>query len=128
MTETGSTISLSHRDLTTLLIKENGIHEGNWGIHLELGLAGGMFPILASGEAISLCPGGIIAVKKIGIHRFAEPHPLTVDAAVVNPPDAKSEKDPRQTETQPPVEPVTPQPQAARPSRGRTSPRKSRGS
>ena len=85
MAETEPTITFSHKEVATLLIKDKGIHEGNWGIHLELALMGGMFPLPTSSDTLAVLPGGVLAVAKIGIHKFPQPNPLTVDAAVVNP-------------------------------------------
>ncbi len=76
----------THKELTTLLIKHEGIHEGHWAIQVEFGLGAGNFPLGAPDKStIELTPAAIVGVTKIGIRRQDEPNPLTVDAAQVNP-------------------------------------------
>ena len=90
MGEKEPTIAYTHKELATLLIKHADIHEGNWGVHLELSLAGGTFPIAGPDNTIALLPAGVVAVSKIGIHKYEQMNPLTVDAALVNPTGAPS--------------------------------------
>ena len=86
MTEMQDTIALSHKELAALLVKHADIHQGHWGIHLELALSGGTFPVLSSpNSTFTLMPVGIVAIAKIGIHKFDQPNPLTVDASEINP-------------------------------------------
>ncbi len=74
-------ISYSYQELAEILVKEQDIHEGLWGIVLEFGLQGSLLALPGGNHA----PGAVIPVTKIGIHKFDEPNPMTVDAAQVNP-------------------------------------------
>jgi hypothetical protein len=76
------TVTFSHTELAKLLIKQAEIHEGLWAIYTEFGLAASLFGAEGTED---INPTAIIALKKIGIHRFDEPNALTVDAAKVNP-------------------------------------------
>jgi hypothetical protein len=70
------------KDLTTLLLKEQGIHEGTWQILFNFGLgAANVGPTEAE-----VAPAAIVPVLGIGIQKVPERGPLTVDAAEVNPP------------------------------------------
>jgi hypothetical protein len=65
------------------LVKQQGIHEGLWGIYFELGIGGANVP-LPDGNHV---PATIVPIQKMGLQRFDEEvKGLTVDAAVVNPP------------------------------------------
>ena len=76
-------IALTYKEITTLLIKHNDIHEGHWGIVFEFGLGGGGVPFPPLGNAV--VPAAIIGIPKIGIQQFEQENPLTVNAAEVNP-------------------------------------------
>ena len=84
MAET-SQINFSYQEIVEALVKEQGIHEGIWGIYIEFGISAANIGT-APNETNNVVPAAIVPVLKIGIHRFAEPNNLTVDAAVVNPP------------------------------------------
>lgn len=73
----------THKEIAELLIKKQDIHEGFWGIHIEFGL--GAANISSGPEDQNVLPSAIIPVKRIGIQKFDQPNPLTVDAALVNP-------------------------------------------
>jgi hypothetical protein len=77
---------VSNRELLTLLIKTQGLHEGLWALVANFGL--GVATIggpMGSGEAAA--PSGIVQLLGVGIQRVSENSALTVDAAVVNPVD-----------------------------------------
>ncbi len=84
MGETQATIAYGPKDLAEVLVRHSDIHEGHWGIQIEFAFTAGIFPI-ATQEKVTVLPGAISAVSKIGIHRFEEPNPLTVDASKINP-------------------------------------------
>lgn len=69
------------KELTTLLLKNQGIHEGMWQILINFGLGAAN---VGANEA-DLAPAAIIPVLGIGIQRMPDKTPLTVDAAEVNP-------------------------------------------
>jgi len=71
----------SHKEVVTALIKEQGIHEGIWGLFIEFGLgAANMGP-----SEDQLYPTAIVPVQKVGVMRGEKLSALTVDAAEVNP-------------------------------------------
>ncbi len=76
-------IMFPFKEITELLVKEQDIHEGFWGIVFEFAFTGGGVPIPPLGNAIF--PAAIVAIPKIGIQRFDVENPLTVNAAEVNP-------------------------------------------
>lgn len=73
---------LSVKDLTALLIKHYGLHEGNFDLLIEFQIGMGAFGPTPDMQA----PGAMIGVSKMGLARSAQIGPLSVDAAVVNPP------------------------------------------
>jgi hypothetical protein len=73
------------RELTELIIKASGVHEGRWTLTVNFGMAPGNF-----GPTIDdVSPGMLVAVQGIGIQRESPEAPgppeLTVDASAVNP-------------------------------------------
>ena len=77
--------SFTYRDLVTILVKHEGVHEGHWGLAIEFGLGAANVPIAGPDGVLSLKPVAIVPVNSIGIQKHDEPNPLTVDAAEVNP-------------------------------------------
>ncbi len=86
--------SFSHKEIVELLIKKQGIHEGQWSILIAVGSAA----LNLGPTADQINPTVLIAFQKIGIQRMPEGLPpdnnITVDAAKVNPakPAAKTKK------------------------------------
>jgi hypothetical protein len=78
-----SNYMFDYKELAEALIKQQGIHEGLWGVRIEFGIGAGNLPQDPSGDV--LLPAAIVPVQKIGIQRFKKPNNLTVDAAEVNP-------------------------------------------
>lgn len=73
--------TLSIRELTELLIKTNGIHEGKFELSVEFQIGvGGVGP---SPETV--VPGAMVGVNKVGLTPSIADGPNTVDASVVNP-------------------------------------------
>lgn len=72
---------LSMRDLTEVLIKHYGIHEGlhDLMIAYQIGM-GGVGP-----DNASISPGVMIGVSKVGLMLSSNNGPNSVDAAIVNP-------------------------------------------
>jgi len=83
-------VAFNHKEITEMLIKQDNIHEGYWGIYFEFAMFGGMIPFpppqnTAPSPETPLMPAAIIPIIKIGITKFDSPNALTVDAAQVNP-------------------------------------------
>ena len=73
--------TFKHQELAEILVKQQGIHEGVWGIYVRCAL-GAMN--VGSTDA-DLQPAAIVPVVEIGIQTFEKENNLTVDAAKVNP-------------------------------------------
>jgi hypothetical protein len=70
------------QELAAILVRQQGIKEGFWGIYIEFGLGAANINT-APGERV-LAPAAINIVQKIGIQKFDEANNLTVDASEVN--------------------------------------------
>jgi hypothetical protein len=73
------------RELTEILIKHADIHEGIWGPMIEFGFGAGNMPIAGPSNEFALRPAGIVSISQIGLQKFDEQNPLTVDAKTINP-------------------------------------------
>jgi hypothetical protein len=76
-------IAFSFKELARLMIKDQNIHEGLWGIYVEFGL--GAANIGSGPDDPGMLPAAIIPIKKIGLQKFNEENNLTVNAALENP-------------------------------------------
>lgn len=74
---------LSVKDLTALLIKHYGIHDGNYDLLIEFQIGMGAFGPTPEMQA----PGAMIGISKMGLVKAPQVSALTVDAALVNPPE-----------------------------------------
>lgn len=74
---------LSVKELTALLIKHYGIHEGNYDLLIEFQIGMGAFGPTPDMQA----PGAMIGISKMGLVKAPQVSVLTVDAALVNPPE-----------------------------------------
>ncbi|MBE0436404.1 MAG: hypothetical protein IBX56_11445 [Methylomicrobium sp.] len=72
---------LSLRDLTELLVKHYGIHEGKYDLLMEFQIGTGMFG--PTPEAT--LPSALVGISKIGLMPTRVESATTVDAAIVNP-------------------------------------------
>ena len=77
-------ILVDYKHLATLLVKEQGLHEGLWGVYVRFGLRASNMPVQHE-HGINLMPTAILPVLEIGIQPFPEENDLTVNAAKVNP-------------------------------------------
>lgn len=77
-----------HRELAEILVKQQGIHEGLWGVYVEFGFAATNVSDPNTAEK-TFTPAAISLIQKIGIQQFPEPSNLTVNAAEVNPAKSK---------------------------------------
>lgn len=78
-------ITLSHRELAEMIVKDQNIHEGMWRLIVFFGIQGANFIPPGDNEAF---PTAIVPVQKIGIQKVGSEEKednLTVDAAKVNP-------------------------------------------
>lgn len=73
--------SLSMRDLTILLIKHYGLHEGCYDVLIEFQIGVGA----VGPDPASLTPGAMIGVSKVGLVLTKESGQSSVDAELVNP-------------------------------------------
>ena len=81
-------ITFSYEELAEALVKQQGIHEGLWGVYAEFGLGAANVEGPAPGGGS--VPAAIVPLQRLGIQKFdLEVKGLTVDAAVVNPATAK---------------------------------------
>lgn len=76
-----SQITFSHKEVVEALIKQQGIHEGIWGIYVKFAIQA----INVGQGSSDLLPAAVIPVVEIGIQKFEEINNLSIDAAKVNP-------------------------------------------
>lgn len=95
MSNIGQPIIIEHKDLVSLLIKENNIHEGNWILMAMIGFAPINIGQNPTGEDAS--PAGAVVFQKVGIQQVDAPMPNSVDAAKVNPAKVNPAKKRRST-------------------------------
>ena len=74
-------IDYTHAELTATLIREQGIHQGNWMIRIVFRQLAGNYPT----EGGAMLPGAVSLIQSIGLQKVEEPTGLSVDAAAVNP-------------------------------------------
>lgn len=73
---------LELKEIAEILVKHYGLHEGLYDLAIEFQI--GVGPVGHGGEAP--LPGGIVAVKKIGLMRTTKTGgSAVVDASVINP-------------------------------------------
>ncbi len=76
-------IAFSYQEIAELLVKQQGIHEGLWGIFVEFGIGAANVSPTPDGAAV---PTAIVPIQRMGIIKADQEIPgITVDAAVVNP-------------------------------------------
>lgn len=76
-------IVFSYQELAEVLVKQQDLHEGIWGLHVEFDIAA---TLVSDQDGKTTVPAAVVPVQRIGIRRFDEEvGNLTVDAAVVNP-------------------------------------------
>lgn len=70
------------QELVTAIIKHKKIHEGIWGLELRFNFAAMNFQA-PDGQ---ICPASVASVQSYFIARVDRVSPISVDAAIVNPP------------------------------------------
>lgn len=73
------------REITELLVKHHGIHDGLYDLAIEFQIAVGA----VGPDPSSITPGAMIGVRRIGLLQTDKHGPSTVNAAEVNPPLSK---------------------------------------
>ena len=71
----------NHREVVTALLKEQGIHEGIWGLYVRFGLKATNF----GSSPDDVMPVAIIPLLELGIQKRDKLDSISVDAAKVNP-------------------------------------------
>lgn len=74
-------IMYSFKELAALMVKDQGMHEGYWGLSVRFGIS-------ATNAGVSesdLRPTALVPIVEIGLQKFEEVNNLSVDAAEVNP-------------------------------------------
>jgi predicted RNase H-like HicB family nuclease len=68
------------KNLAEILVREAGLQEGNWGLHVKFALTAANLTNSEDGETV---PAALVPIVEIGIQSFETPNGLTVDAAEV---------------------------------------------
>jgi len=79
---------LSMRDLTEVLVKHYGIHEGRYDLLVEFQVGMGSFGPTPETQ----CPGAMVSISRVGLMPSILETVGTVDAAQVNPKRKKSSR------------------------------------
>ena len=79
---------LTMKEVAALLVKHYALHEGKFDLLVEYQFGAGAFG--PTPESVN--PGVMIGIAKLGLTQSAQPGPLTVDAAEVNPPPTRSRR------------------------------------
>jgi len=73
----------TNKELTVLMLKDRGIHEGYWHLSVKLGFSA--LNLGQSDDGTDASPAGAVAFTGARIVRVPEPLPFTINAAEVNP-------------------------------------------
>ena len=71
----------THKELATVLVKAQELHEGMWMLSVQFGMAASN--VRESENELS--PAAIIPLLRVGLQKSEKMNNLTVDAAEVNP-------------------------------------------
>jgi hypothetical protein len=72
-------ITYTHHELTKVLLRDQGITSGHWGVYLKFRFEGGNFALAED----MMRPGAVTLIESIGIQRLPENSPLAVDASTL---------------------------------------------
>jgi hypothetical protein len=76
-----SQIVFSHKEVVELMLKQQGIHEGIWGLFVKFSLgASNVGPTQSE-----VLPAAIVAITEVGLQKFEQETNISVDATKVNP-------------------------------------------
>ena len=73
----------SNKELVVMMLKDQGIHEGNWVLAANLSFTAMNFGQSPDGSDAS--PAGVVAVTGVLLERVPAPLPFSVNAAEANP-------------------------------------------
>ncbi len=76
-----SQISFSYKEVVEALVKNQGIHNGIWGLFVKFGIQA---TNIGENEK-EVKPAAIIPVLEIGLQKFEKENNISVDAAKINP-------------------------------------------
>jgi hypothetical protein len=76
-------IEFANKDVVILMLKEQGIHEGNWIFQVKFSF--GAMNMGAATDGTDAVPSGIVGVTGLGLELVPQPLPFSVNAAEVNP-------------------------------------------
>jgi hypothetical protein len=74
-------IIYSFKELAALMVKDQNLHEGYWGIYARFGIGAAN----AGASDTDLKPTALVPIVELGLQKFEELNNLSVDAADVNP-------------------------------------------
>lgn len=69
-------------ELAALMLKDSNIHEGIYELSVEIQIAVGA----VGPDKQNPLPGAVVGIKGAGLRKVTQANPLSVDAAIVNPP------------------------------------------
>jgi hypothetical protein len=76
-------IMFSHKELVTLMLKKQDIHEGIWMVSIKFGMQAANFGVAPDGSDV--LPTAMIPIIGVGLHKTDKLSSIAVDASVVNP-------------------------------------------
>lgn len=76
-----SQYTFSLREITEILVKQQGLHEGIWGLYVRFGLGASN----VGESAAQIQPAAIVPIVEIGLQKFDKETNISVDAAKINP-------------------------------------------
>ena len=81
-------ITYAFKELALLMVKDQGIHEGYWGIYVRFGINAAN----AGPSETDVKPTAMVPILELGLQKFDELNNLSVDAAIENPAAPKTTK------------------------------------
>lgn len=81
-------INYSFKELAALMVKDQGIHEGFWGIYARFGINAAN----AGPSETDVRPTALVPILELGLQKVEELNNLSVDAAVENPAPSRAAK------------------------------------
>lgn len=73
----------TNKELVSLILKKEGIHEGNWVLAAKLSFSA--MNVGGAPDGSDASPAGVVALTGIRIERIPEPLPFSINAAEANP-------------------------------------------
>jgi hypothetical protein len=76
-------IDYTNKELVVVMLKDQGIHEGNWVLAAKLSFSA--MNVGESPDGSDASPAGVVAVTGVRLERVTEPLPFSVNASDANP-------------------------------------------